>query len=297
MPRASRDELAEILLRSNKITQAQLEHARTEQRRRGGEIGPYLVALGFISEETLVRALSARFRLPAVNIDPDRIDPATARRIPEQFCRQNNMVCIGENARAKVLDVAMEHPSEAVLAEARVLAGCTVRCNLATRSAIANAIRSLFGEADGAQMDLSPDSPWRNDPHAMRAKAPTGTNTATAQAVQPAPPPPTPYPSPRAAPAPQPSPPRAPAAGSPKGAPGQRQPKRAGHGESLFHITMDDIPPLGDTDKDQSQFADRIARLEQLAEQNGRILEWLVNALVDSGTLLKDEVDMMLGRF
>ena len=133
MPRPSRDELAEILLKSNKITPTQLEHARAEQRSRGGEIGPYLVALGFISEETLVRALSARFRLPAVTIDPDRIDPATARRIPEPFCRQNNMVCIGENTRAKVLDVAMEHPSEAVLAEARVLAGCHVRCNLATR--------------------------------------------------------------------------------------------------------------------------------------------------------------------
>ena len=58
----------ELLVKSGKITQAQLQEALALQKEQGGRLGSNLVKLGFLTDRQLVESLSQHFRVSSVDL-------------------------------------------------------------------------------------------------------------------------------------------------------------------------------------------------------------------------------------
>lgn len=159
----ARERLGELLINAGLLDQAGLDRALSEQKRWGGYLGRYLVELGLISEETLVRALSTQCRVPAVAIEPHRLDGDVARLIPQELCEKHRVVCFGLDAQKRFIDVAMADPlSPEIIDEIRVHTRHNVRPYFAAPSAINDAIAQIFyGESSsiGGTIDIESGQP------------------------------------------------------------------------------------------------------------------------------------------
>ncbi|MCA9669216.1 MAG: hypothetical protein KC503_26650 [Myxococcales bacterium] len=159
-----RDRLGDILLRAGLLDEEGLNRALNEQQRWGGPLGRYLVDLSLISEETLIRALSTQYKLPAVALDAPKLSHATARLIPREVCERHRLICFRVDRARRFLDVAMTDPSNVdALDEVRVKTGFNVRPHIAGPNAVDKAITTVFyGDISaGGEIDLSPGSPLR----------------------------------------------------------------------------------------------------------------------------------------
>ena len=140
-----KDNLAEILMRANLLDEVGLERAQIEQKRWGGSLGRHLVDLGLITEETLVRALSSIYKLPAVALDPPRMNKSVAKLIPRELCERHCLVAFRADVAGQTLQVAMAEPSQLdAIDEVRLATKYAVQPNIAARSAIEQAITQVF---------------------------------------------------------------------------------------------------------------------------------------------------------
>src|SRR6476646_6169288 len=81
------DKLGELLVRTGKIDQKQLNAALTLQKDQGGRLGGNLVKLGDLTEKQLVDSLSQHFRVPSVDLNGMEIDEAVIKIIPAAIAR------------------------------------------------------------------------------------------------------------------------------------------------------------------------------------------------------------------
>lgn len=174
----ARERLGDILIKAGLLTQEGLDRALEEQMRWGGPLGQYLIQLEIISEETLVRALSTQYRIPAVALDPPKLVEAIAKRIPQDICERNRLVCFRADDSTNFLDVAMADPSSLdAIDEVRIATHRNVRPFFAAPSAIDKCIEFIFYKGiDGAMgntMDLSPNSALRLDKSELLQKTRT----------------------------------------------------------------------------------------------------------------------------
>jgi hypothetical protein len=162
----ARERLGDILIKAGLLDELGLQRALNEQQRWGGQLGRYLVELGLITEETLVRALSTQYKVPAVALDPHRMDVKVGKFIPRDICERNGLICFRADTEKKFLDVAMGDPSNLdAIDEVRVATKFNVRPHIAAPTVIDKAISFVFyGEMSiGGEMDLSPESNLRLD--------------------------------------------------------------------------------------------------------------------------------------
>lgn len=148
----SRLRLGEILIQAGVLDRAGLDRALQEQRRWGrGQLGQYLVQLGLVSEEMIVRALSMQCNIPAVALDPERVDLNAVRFIPDDICQRHRLVCIKVDRERRFLDVAMCDPASLdAVDEVRV----ATRYNVRPYFAMPSAIERTLGRAYDAAMPL-----------------------------------------------------------------------------------------------------------------------------------------------
>ncbi|MFQ5905522.1 MAG: type IV-A pilus assembly ATPase PilB [bacterium] len=99
-----------MLVRAGLIDDKQLSTALSEQRASGGRIGSALTRLGFVSEDTLVKFLSEQFKVPAVDLSKDSIDPNAIGAVSAEMARRYEVVPI--NKRGRILTLAMANPSD-----------------------------------------------------------------------------------------------------------------------------------------------------------------------------------------
>lgn len=161
-----RDRLGDILIKAGLLDQAGLQRALNEQRRWGGLLGQYLVQLNLISEENLVRALSAQYKLPAVALDAPKLDIGIAKLVPQRICEKHCLICFRADTKNRFLDVAMANPAMTdAIDEVRVATQYNVRPYIAGPGAINAAIRYVFyGDVHiGDEVELTPSSPLRAD--------------------------------------------------------------------------------------------------------------------------------------
>lgn len=161
-----REKLGEILIRAGLLDEKGLRRALNEQARWGGQLGRYLVDLGLISEETLVRALSTQYKLPAVALDPPKLELPVAQLIPREICERHGLICFRADTKTKFLDVAIGDPTQMDAIDAvRVATKYNVRPYVASPKMIDQAIQfAFYGTVDfGEHLDLSPESSMRID--------------------------------------------------------------------------------------------------------------------------------------
>ena len=77
-----RERLKEILIKDKLITQADLDRALEEKKKKGGELSKILVEMGLISEDDLTLLLSQGLGMPPINITRLKIDPEVVKIIP-----------------------------------------------------------------------------------------------------------------------------------------------------------------------------------------------------------------------
>jgi len=110
-----RSRLGEILVRSGRITTAQLRGALAEQGRMCLPLGRLLIRLGHVNETTMRDALCAQLHVNFFDLDPIAIDPSLARLIDERVARRHQLLPLFRVD--DVLVVAMDDPSQAVVIE------------------------------------------------------------------------------------------------------------------------------------------------------------------------------------
>jgi type IV pilus assembly protein PilB len=153
----SRQNLEEMLLKLGAIDEQQLERARDEKRRFGGEVGRILVDLGYISEEFLLRAMSRQLGLPLVDPANDPLDPEAVRRLQVALCERHGVIAVGGDPAKKVMRIATSEPTnDAELRVLQTVTGCRVEPVIATSASISRAIRKYFyGESKNKQQAIA----------------------------------------------------------------------------------------------------------------------------------------------
>lgn len=106
--------LGEILVRHNFVTAEQLEVGLTMQVNHGGRIGSNLIDLGYISVDTVARALGQQHSVPAASDDAFRsVHPSIAGAVPRDLCGRHGLFPLG--MEATTLHVAMRDPQHLAL--------------------------------------------------------------------------------------------------------------------------------------------------------------------------------------
>lgn len=194
-----RIKLGELLVRAGVIDDAKLQAALAEQARWGGRLGATLVAMGFVGEDLLVKALSKQLAIPIARLDTldvpgwalERIDRAswsTLGACPERFVPD----------RALLVVAVVDPLAPNVVEDLTRRLGVAVEVHVATERAVQRALDQLFGVPERASADAP--TPFAASP----ARASLAPPAFTAPAALSAPPPNTvsvPAPTSAAAPA------------------------------------------------------------------------------------------------
>ncbi len=108
--------LGEILIDAGLLNPTQLETALAEGKKRNLRLGSALTALGILSEDNILDALSSQIGLKKIDLSKLIIDPAVGRLIPEGLSRQFKMV--GISLADGILTVALSDPLNVFAADA-----------------------------------------------------------------------------------------------------------------------------------------------------------------------------------
>ncbi len=304
----AKDTLAELLLSNGLVDKLGRDRARQEQERWGGDLGRYLVDLGFLDEETLIRAYSTLYRLPAVALDPPKMNRSAAKMLARSFCEANALIAFRADVNKKTIDIAMADPSNLrAIDEVRVITKYTVRPHIAARSAIDRAISEVFfgsrPDYFGGELDLesmaAPARPVAPQPGNIPAGYPMPGNNMTGP-YQPVPQvPPGMMPPPMAAPAPPPQNDRQFRDGEVVGIRGRRASEQvAAKLDSLELLPqelaqgMAEAKPVSASPsaEELEKTKKRMERLEKSVAQTRSILEKLLRELIRKELFTKEEI-------
>jgi len=141
-------QLAEILLESGFVDEAQLAAAYDEHQREGRSLGRVLVEHGVLTEAQLVAALAHQIGLPFVDLTDHNVDGSAVALVPAAVCRRHAVLPIGYDEGRLVL--AMADPGNVfALDDVRSMTGLELRPVVATRDDLLNAVdRFCRAEAD-----------------------------------------------------------------------------------------------------------------------------------------------------
>lgn len=147
--------LGALLVAAGGLTRAQLDEALAQQAKWGDKLGQQLLALGFVDEVTLMKAIAHQTGLPAVDLDHVTLAPGATSLVPVGVAECYGLLPLGVRAATGALMVACIDPTdEAVLRAAREASGLALECWVATASSIDRAIRRhYYGEASGPVVD------------------------------------------------------------------------------------------------------------------------------------------------
>jgi len=138
------EKLGDILLKSNLITQAQLDKAIEEQKASGGKLGGILSRLGYVSQSEILQFLSEQYGAPAITLAAFKADAEVLKIIPPDIATKYQVMPLA--IKSSTLVIAMTDPSNIfALDDIKFLTGYRVEPLIAAENAILNAIDSYYG--------------------------------------------------------------------------------------------------------------------------------------------------------
>ena len=139
--------IGQLLVESGYITDVQLNDALVKQKTdfAGEKIGEILLKLGYVSETQVVHALSARLKVPYIDLVTSKIDIDAVKKIPEEVARKNTVIAY--KAQGGRLYVATNDPVNFyIFEELKITSGMEIIPMLATKSAIVDAIDRAYSQ-------------------------------------------------------------------------------------------------------------------------------------------------------
>ncbi|MGI8908641.1 MAG: type IV-A pilus assembly ATPase PilB [Candidatus Sumerlaeaceae bacterium] len=137
--------LAEMLVRDNVISDADLELALSQQGDKGGSLGRILIDNGYASEWELAAALGKQLEVPFITLSHYEIDPEILSSIPADIVRKYQIIPVDKTG--DTLTVALSDPSNIVLLdELRLVTKCKIVPVISFESDILEAIRTYYQE-------------------------------------------------------------------------------------------------------------------------------------------------------
>lgn len=173
--RGPRRRLGDLLIEAGLLSEQQLKIALNEQRKWGGRLGRTVVEMGFVTETAIGQVLAKQLSLPSFDLDTEPVNPQAATWLRLDICERYGVFPLGINHRDRTISIATSDPTNLEHLQAIEFAtNMKVLPTVATASAIERAIRRYyFGE----------------NPSAPRPPPPAPRQTAPAPAPPPAPPP------------------------------------------------------------------------------------------------------------
>jgi type IV pilus assembly protein PilB len=157
-----RRKLGELLVEAKVIDELQLKSALSEQKKWGGRLGRTLVEMGFLTEETMVKALSTQLGLPIADLERAVGNPEVTKLLRVDAAERYGIFPVGGDDKS--LMIASSDPTnQEMLKELAFATGRKVAVQVASSTAIDRAIRrGYYGEAGPAKVELS--GPAANSP-------------------------------------------------------------------------------------------------------------------------------------
>jgi type IV pilus assembly protein PilB len=156
------DKLGELLIRTGRINQGQLNEALALQKDQGGRLGTNLVKLGYLSEKHLVESLSQHFKVSSVDLNGMEIDDAVIKIIPADIARKYTILPVTKTGAT--ITVAMIDPTNVfAMDDVKFMTGYKVEPVVASETAIRAAIDRYYGSTHAIELkkvmeDLSEES-------------------------------------------------------------------------------------------------------------------------------------------
>ncbi len=164
----ARQRLGEILVAAGVLRPEQVESALREQQRWGGQLGQILVNKHYISEDSLVAALSRQLNIPIAELKGIRIPKDVVSLIPYDLAHDNQILPFRLDGR--FLDLAMANPLNlGITDELRIRTKLNIRPSIAGASVIQDALKLNYGTS----LTLEVMSGKRELPRAVEIKDPT----------------------------------------------------------------------------------------------------------------------------
>jgi type IV pilus assembly protein PilB len=161
------DKLGELLVRTGRINQTQLNEALALQKDQGGRVGTNLVKLGYLTEKQLVDSLSQHFKVPSVDLNGLDIDDAVLKIIPADLARKYTILPVSKTGAT--ITVAMIDPTNVfAMDDVKFMTGYRVEPVIASETAIRVTIDRYYGSTHAIELkkvmeDLSEESATGSD--------------------------------------------------------------------------------------------------------------------------------------
>jgi type IV pilus assembly protein PilB len=150
-PQAVPDRLGDLLVKSGKITQAQLQEALTLQKDQGGRLGTNLVKLGHLTDRQLVETLSQQFKVPSVELNGMDVDEAVVKIIPADIARKYTIFPVTK--AGATVTVAMTDPTNVfAMDDVKFMTGYKVEPVVASETSIRAAIDRYYGSTHAIEL-------------------------------------------------------------------------------------------------------------------------------------------------
>lgn len=150
--------LGDILTRLHLVDDDQVRAALEYQQKSGKLFGESLLALEFIGEDDLGWALSSQLSLPFVAVTPEMVDAELVSQYPREFLMSNLVLPLV--ASDTVLSVVLADPTDhTVRARLERISNLELSVAVGTPSAIREALRSTFPDANGGTGDGETEAP------------------------------------------------------------------------------------------------------------------------------------------
>ncbi|MDA3862624.1 MAG: hypothetical protein PF689_02015, partial [Deltaproteobacteria bacterium] len=102
--------IGQILLKQKAITAEQLAIALWIQNKWGGILGRILHSRGYVSEETLLEALSLQLEIPVIFLGSKKFPKLILNTLPESLCEAQLVLPFAKDPETDVLEIAVANP-------------------------------------------------------------------------------------------------------------------------------------------------------------------------------------------
>ncbi|MDP3791826.1 MAG: GspE/PulE family protein [Candidatus Omnitrophota bacterium] len=144
MAESLKDKLTDILIKGNLLKKKDLDKALEIQKTSGGSLGKILVDKGFVSQKSLVVAMSSHLDIPPIDLAKYKIDKELLRLIPEKVARQYTLLPLSKIGN--VLTVVISDPLNVfAIDDVKMMTHFKIDLVIAQESEIKDAINSYYG--------------------------------------------------------------------------------------------------------------------------------------------------------